>query len=341
MSIYKALFNKGYLKGVNNDSPIALKGAKKLITIFNKTYDFINIDIINESDYYKEFYAFETIFEKFFKKHFSKINTANKIYDSSQEDNLFIELKNFNLKYKKIKESEKNLSEKSQKDINASLYLYEFNNKREQIITDLVCKKILRNPKKYILNFYVWINERDGHYSLVSNIDDYYIFMDSCSIYFKRWPNKEIISKNDDDKLFNKFKTFVMISFLQYDEFNCVSFTLAFIQIIIDLYQKLNKDGLINYLYRYFNYLWLDKFLCETSSVYDDLYEPIIYLLPKEILELSQSISKLKYLKTIVLNLNNEEEAQMIQKIINEAEKESRIGIYRRFHLDCLMESID
>ena len=55
--------------------------------------------------------------------------------------------------------------------------------------------------------------------------------------------NQEIISQNDNDNLFNKFKTFAMLSFLQNDPFNCVSFVFAFIEILIQLYENNGKKN--------------------------------------------------------------------------------------------------
>ena len=70
-----------------------------------------------------------------------------------------------------------------------------------------MCKKILTSQKKAILNFYIWVDQKSGHYSTVVNMDDYYIFLDSGSIYFKRWPNRSLISQNDKDKLFRNSYT--------------------------------------------------------------------------------------------------------------------------------------
>jgi len=52
MEFYKNLFDIGYLEGDKEDSPISLKGAQKLSAIFEDIYDFIKIEIINESEFF-------------------------------------------------------------------------------------------------------------------------------------------------------------------------------------------------------------------------------------------------------------------------------------------------
>ena len=193
--------------------------------------------------------------------------------------------------------------------------------------------------KKDTLHFYIWISQENHHYSLVMNIDDYYVFLDSCSIFFKRWPNQEIISQNDNDNLFNKFKTFVMLSFLQNDHFNCVSFVFAFIEILIQLYENNGKKNLINYLLEYFNILYDGLFITESTCSDLNSIEPKIYFLPKEILQLSQSTSKLKQLLELAKQYRTEE-IKTINMLINDNKVEKKITLYRKFHLDFLMESI-
>lgn len=182
--------------------------------------------------------------------------------------------------------------------------------------------------RKDFLHFYIWVNQQNHHYSLVANVDNYYIFLDSCSIFFRRWPNKAIISENenDNDNLFNKFKTFVMFSFLQHDEFNCVSFAFAFITILIQLYENGNKNKLLNHFLKYFKFLYNGMFFTETDSIDLNSIEPQIYYLPKDILELSQSISKLEYLLEQAKKFR-EDEVKTINKVISEIKKGKKISL--------------
>lgn len=340
MAFYKFLYDNGYLKGAKKESSITLKGAQKLSSFFEASFNFISIEIISEDKYFKEFDIFKTISEKFIKNKTdspSKINEENN-YSSAQEDGLFSELKKFNQKFKEI--SPNSLEDFPKNDKLIFSELYKFYGKREQIINNLICKKILNSQKKAILNFYIWVDQKNDHYSTVVNIDNYYIFLDSCSVYFKRWPNRSLISKNDNDRLFNKYKTLVMLSFLQADEFNCVSFAFAFVEIFIELYQKYNKQKLINYLFEYFNLLWYGLFITESNSFSIDYIEPQIFYLPEEILLLAQSLRKLKYLLAEAKESKKENEIVTINKVINEIKNEKKITKYRIFHLDCLMESI-
>ena len=87
--------------------------------------------------------------------------------------------------------------------------------------------------KKAKLNFYIWTNKK--HYSLVSNIETYYIFFDSCSSFFTQWPSELIISSNKNDKLFPGHKIIVMKSFLQNDIYSCGSYAFAFLEILCNL----------------------------------------------------------------------------------------------------------
>ena len=58
MDSYKILYQRGYLKGDKFNSPISLKGAEKLASIFERKYNNISIRIIKEKDIKKEFDSF-------------------------------------------------------------------------------------------------------------------------------------------------------------------------------------------------------------------------------------------------------------------------------------------
>ena len=68
MEQYQILFEKGYLESNNIESPISMKGVEKLITIFKKKYNFLDIKIINEKEFSDEFYKFNDAFSKIVKK---------------------------------------------------------------------------------------------------------------------------------------------------------------------------------------------------------------------------------------------------------------------------------
>lgn len=344
MAFYKFLFENKYLETKYENSSISLKGAQKLSSIFEDTYEFIKIEIINESEFFQEFETFNEISQKFIKGNKKPliISTDDNYYSSDEEDKLYEELKKFNLNYGKFKEINPKLEQDFPNQDSLFFDLLQFHEKREKIITNLTCKKILRAQKqKDFLYFYIWFNEENHHYSLVAYYDDYYIFLDSCSIFFKRWPNQEIISKNDDNKkiLFNKEKTFVMFSFLQYDDYNCVSFSFSFIEILIQLYQNYKSNNWIIYLSRYFKFLYNDMFMTETDNCDINSIEPQIYYLPEEILELSQSNQRLKDLLKNAEKFRKDE-VETIKKIIAENKKGKKILSYRSFHLNYLMESI-
>ena len=67
MAFYKFLYDNGYLKGAKKESSITLKGAQKLSSFFEASFNFISIEIISEDKYFKEFDIFKTISEKFIK----------------------------------------------------------------------------------------------------------------------------------------------------------------------------------------------------------------------------------------------------------------------------------
>lgn len=345
MAFYKHLFNYGYLEGDNKKSPISLKGAKKLAEIFEETYDFISIEIFNENEFFEEFETFNKISQKFTgmkKQSDSKIMKKDS-YSYEEEDDFFNKLKQFNITYGKFKESEPKSQDDFPKECDLFFELIQFVKNKEEIIINLMCKKILRSEKKSTLNFYIWTEQQKKHYSTVVNIGKYYIFLDSCSLFFKRWPGKELVSIYDSNsnKLFDKDSTYVMFSFIQNDDFNCVSFAFAFIEIIIHLYEKYDENKLINYLSKYFCCSWKDNFLTELICYTLNYSEPLIYYLPEELLILSQFPDKLKYLLVHANNTKRYDEIQVINKILADKETGHKIEKYRNFHLDCLMESIN
>ena len=130
-----------------------------------------------------------------------------------------------------------------------------------------------------------------------------------------------------------------MLSFLQNDPFNCVSFVFAFIERLIQIYENNDNKKLINYLLKYFNILNDGLFITESTCSDLNSIEPKIYFLPKEILQLSQSTSKLKQLLELAKQYRTEE-IKTINMLINDNKVEKKITLYRKFHLDFLMESI-
>ena len=159
----------------------------------------------------------------------------------------------------------------------------------------MICRKILDLKKKKNINFFIWVegtaqcDKNSRHYSLVANISENYIFLDSCSLYYNRWPTEKFISSKNDDNLFKSSKTFVMMSFLQNDCYNCVSFYFSFVDIITNLYSKLGETQFINYLEKYFYFSYNNRFKIESNSLYVDTDGIILYLLPNEFLSLVKS----------------------------------------------------
>ena len=51
MDSYINLFSKGYLKGDKFNSPISLKGAEKLASIFERKYDYFNFYQMNQKNF--------------------------------------------------------------------------------------------------------------------------------------------------------------------------------------------------------------------------------------------------------------------------------------------------
>ena len=319
-----------------------MKGVEKLVTIFKKKYNFLDIKIINEKEFSDEFYKFNDAFNKIVKKKYFIIDDNKKEnieYNSFQEDELFKNLIEFNSNYNNIKNDSSISSEEYR--INDSLLakLKEFYNNKDMAINNLMCKKILRDSKKAKLNFYIWLDGINKHYSLVFNLENDYIFLDPCSLYFQRWPTKIIVSDNYDDKLFHKYHVLVMLSFIQNDEFNCVSFAFAFIEILIKLYEEKKEKGLINYLTTYFCYLQSNTYVTESHDTVNDYMDPKLYLLPFEFLLLVKSKSKLRYLKKEAEKLKRYKDVKLIDEIIKR--DDNGIEQYRKFHLQSLKENLN
>ena len=349
MESYKILFENHYLIGDNKDSPISLNGVLKLIQIFEKMYKSISIIIINEYDFFKDFINFKKIVDPYITKYsfiYEKLKYVE--YNSLEEDELYSQLKAFIIKFNNYKETSTEYYDEISANYDLLLRLLEFYEKRHEIINNMMCKKILRLEKKKDINFFIWVNEfveidkndkNNHHYSLVVNINNNYIFLDSCSIYFRRWPIKKLISKNNNDGLFISSKTFVMMSFLQNDTYNCVSYCFSFIEIITQLYNKLGGFGLINYLKKYFNFSYEDSFEIEANTLYSDLDGISLYLLPKEILSLVNSDKVLESLRDKIIQMEgiNNCNVKMINEILRDR---NDINKYRNLHIKYLLENI-
>ena len=189
----------------------------------------------------------------------------------------------------------------------------------------------------------------EEHYSIVANIETYYVFLDSCSTLFNRWPSKAIISNNNCNNKFRSHKTIVMKSLLQKDEYNCGSFCFAFLDIISNIYKENNHsyEALMNYLFKYFYNFSNDGYITE-ANIYlrtknlGETFRINLYLIPKEFLCLSESIRKLKCLKQVLKEKNKKEEADMIENIISQSgsKKENiyKINKIRQEHLSILFK---
>ena len=338
----KLLFDKGFLKGDKDNSALSLKGMMKLADIFKAKYNFINIAFLNENEFSQEFSQFYIICERFLSNNENiceKIKNIT-ISDSDEEDLLFIQMKNFNKKYKNINEDILNMVISNNIDLFLKLLFLHEN--QLKIINDLMCKKILNQKKTSKINYYIWSDATD-HFSLVTNIETYYIFLDSCSTFFARWPGKLIISNNNNNKLVFQFhKTLVMKSFLQYDGYNCGSFVFSFINSISELYQNFNSEiEVLKYLLRYFNSFSSEEgFITETKLITKNNEYSLdmnLYLLPKEFLKLCQSTWNLEDLKRIITKKNpNSENIKIIEEIINNSEIEDEISRIRNYHLELL-----
>lgn len=351
MDIYKKLFEKGYLNGPNKNSPLTLKAIEKLSEKYMNENNFVNIKFINENEFLKEFNKFFEIYGNFKKevsfKEFE--NENNKLYElkeytSEEEDILFSNLKNFNKEYQNADKFNNKLI------YDRILKLKKFSNKCDDIITDLMCKKILDIKKTHDLNFYIWIGNNESHYSTVCNIESYYLFFDSCSTFYNRWPTKTIITSNKNDNLFLTYKTLVMKSFLQNDGYNCGSFAIVFIDIIINLFTEFyfDKATLLSYFLKYFLNLSEEGFLTENfynkNEELEDLGEASIYPLPLEFLKFCQSSSRLNCLKQLISK--NEFKSEIKNKIDhllldmnkgNGKDKTTEIEKIRNSHLEYLM----
>ena len=334
---YNLLFEKGYLKGVNADSPISLLGTEKLASIFKNKYNFIDIKIIKESEILDEFNMFNNITKGYVDK-FSFINDKLKKFEftSEEQDKLFYQLKSFNRKYKIFEPNSEELFSEISSNYDTLISLLEFNNEKERLLDDIMCKIILRAKKEKVLNFFIWVDSEERHYSLVFNVFDNYLFFDSCSIFFQRWPSRKIISYKKEDNLFESDKTMVMMSFLQTDSYNCVSFVFAFIDIFINLHQKSNTKELLKYLSKYFDTLYDGLFYVESGcNKYPNLYENDLYLLPQEFLYLTEKIEMLEGLK---VSLTNEKNKVIVEEVIEQVKNQKKIIMYRKCHLEDLMK---
>lgn len=153
---YNLLFEKGYLKGVNADSPISLLGTEKLASIFKNKYNFIDIKIIKESEILDEFNMFNNITKGYVDK-FSFINDKLKKFEftSEEQDKLFYQLKSFNRKYKIFEPNSEELFSEISSNYDTLISLLEFNNEKERLLDDIMCKIILRAKKEKVLNFFI------------------------------------------------------------------------------------------------------------------------------------------------------------------------------------------
>jgi len=341
MEKYHNIFKNKYLIGDKIDSPISIKGIEKLANYFKSIYNYIDIIIIKEKDITNEFKKFYDILKKFNDNNNITINKGNPIIlDSNEEDELFDEIKSFNLKYGSIKDENIIFKEILAKYNIFSKILYADG----EIIKNLVCKKILREEKKSKINYFIWYD--DHHYSLVAHIENYYFFLDSCSTFFKRWPTKTIISDDKKNKLFLPYKTIVMKSFLQNDDFSCGTYVYAFIDLLCNLYEAFNRnyEKFFAYLFRYFNNFSEESYITEYNSVfyYNKIEEELVYsgnvnlfMLPKEFLYLSQSIKRLKFLRdSIKAKVNNNfDDEKTIDEIIDKLKKKKVIEEIREFHM--------
>ena len=341
MEVYKNLHQKGYLKGDKFKSPISLNGAIKLASLFKKDFTFIDIIFVHEKNIIKEFEDFYAVIINYIRKYnFINEKLKNPKYSSEDEDKFFEDLKKFNEKYKEFEPDSNELYNELSKDFEIVICLLDFYNQKERISIDLMCKSILRMEKKADLNFFVWVDEKENHYSLVTYIGQIYYFIDSCSNFFCRWPNETIISTNENNNnnnLYNKNNTYVMMSFLQLDSYNCVSFVFAFIDILIELYLKFSTNGLINYLGKYFGNVYNGLYHTEAYDINEIHWDVIsLYLLPEELLSLAES----KFmLKNLLKKQKNSSVKIMIKRVIEKVKKKKVIKIYRQEHLKYLMNN--
>ena len=139
MEFYKFLFENKYLETKYENSSISLKGAQKLSAIFEDAYEFIKIEIINESEFFQEFETFNEISQKFIKGNKKPliISTDDNYYSSDEEDKLYEELKKFNLNYGKFKEINPKLEQDFPNQDSLFFDLLQFYEKREKIIINL------------------------------------------------------------------------------------------------------------------------------------------------------------------------------------------------------------
>ena len=342
---FKKLFNKDFLKGDKPESEITLKGVEKLAEHFKSKYNFIDISIIDENEITNEFEQFFVLFNEFIiANKLQQEIKETKIKDSNEEDTLFLKVKQLNEMYKNKKD--KNLLfEEIKPNWKFFTKLLKFNEINQTIIIDLVCKKILKVAKKAKLNFFIWTDSK--HYSLVANIESYFLFLDSCSNFFRRWPSKIIISKNMSDKLFKDFQTIVMYSFLQNDVYSCPNFVFSFIDKISALYIKNNYSykNLMNYLLTFFNTFSKDGYITE-SVIYGYSQNSInkfdnfisLYFLPEEFLCLSQFIPEIKPFIDLLEEKGPKDKVEIIKNVIKQYNVRPEIEKMRESHLKILLE---
>lgn len=343
MDIYKNLFDKGYLNWGYSESPISIKGMKKLRKIFLSKYDFINIKFVNEDRVMDEFEKFYESFNYLIIGSNEKLH-EKKTLNSDEEDLFYNEIKAINNTYQNTNDKNQ-LSEDMIKYYALKIKQIGFIDIEFKIVKDLICKEIIKDPKERQLNFYIWVGY--NHYSLVFNVETYYFFMDSCSVFFNRWPTKAIISNEKNQNFFQTHKVVVMKSFLQFDDFNCASYVFGFIQIIVNLYYKFDNnkiESIIKYLLEYFNYFSDEGFITENnniSAIRNTKYNMNInlFILPKEILKLSQSFKMLNSLKESLKKKKKFNYLTLIDGVINELQNESKIKKIRNFHLMLLSKS--
>ena len=198
MEIYENLFKKGYLLRNDINSPISLAGMKKICNKITNDYNFIDIKFIYEKEFINEFEKFFKLSKEFIHED-NSINLSQNNLNTDEEDLLFDVIKFTNEKYESLQDKNLFNDAKSYYFIIKKIGLFKIEN---SIINNLICKKILREVKKAELNFFIW-EGKNGHYSLVFNINSYYFFFDPCSNFYQRWPTETIIV--DKHKIENSF----------------------------------------------------------------------------------------------------------------------------------------
>ena len=156
MEQYQILFEKGQLESNNIESPISMKGVEKLVTIFKKKYNFLDIKIINEKEFSDEFYKFNDAFSKIVKKKYFIIDDNKKEnieYNSFQEDELFKNLIEFNSNYNNIKNDSSISSEEYRINDSLLVKLKEFYNNKDMAINKFNVQKNIKRQQKGQIKF--------------------------------------------------------------------------------------------------------------------------------------------------------------------------------------------